>query len=191
MKENRARYVILGLLSHQPMSGYELKKYAGQWISYFWDIGYGQIYPALKDLSKKGLVSIAKSEGKRAEAKTYSLSPAGKEELVKWLKNPKKNEVFRSELLLKLFFSALIEPGFSTDKLEALKTESAKHTKLLKRAVSDLEKNINLNPANPYYMFTAMFGEKYYNMCAKWADEVLRIIRRQNRRILREKKGEE
>jgi DNA-binding PadR family transcriptional regulator len=63
MKENRARYVILGLLSHQPMSGYELKKYAGQWISYFWDIGYGQIYPALKDLGKN-LQSVTGRQGR-------------------------------------------------------------------------------------------------------------------------------
>jgi len=178
MKENRARYVILGLLSHQPMSGYELKKYSTQWISYFWDIGYGQIYPALKEMNREGLVKISASEGKRAEAKTYSLTRTGKEELIKWLKSPKKNEIHRSELLLKLFFSALIEPGFSGGKMKALKEESLKHMQILHGVIADLEKNISMSPQHPYYMFTAMFGERYYKMCADWSDDVLRILSR-------------
>ena len=178
MKENCARFVILGLLSHQPMSGYELKKYSGQWISYFWDIGYGQIYPALKEMSKKGLIKITVSEGKRAESKTYSLTTAGKTELLKWLKSPKKNEVYRSELLLKLFFSALIEPAFSLEKMNALKAESLKHMQILHGAVTDLEKHISASPQHPYYMFTAMFGERYYKMCSEWADDVMRILKK-------------
>jgi DNA-binding PadR family transcriptional regulator len=190
MKENRARFVILGLLSHQPMSGYELKKYSTEWISYFWDIGYGQIYPALKEMSGAGLVEITAAKGKRAESKTYSLTPAGKAELLKWLKSPKKNEVYRSELLLKMFFSALIEPGFSVEKMKALKTESEKHGKILHGAVLDLEKNISVSPDHPYYMFTAMFGERYYKMCGEWADEVLRILGRIKRSAKRRNQRE-
>src|SRR5665811_376801 len=119
MKENRARFVILGLLSHMPMTGYDLKKYSAEWISYFWEIGYGQIYPALKEMNKEGLIKVGgPASGKRAESKLYSLTPAGKEELLKWLKSPKKNEVYRSELLLKMFFSSLIDPVFSVAKVE-------------------------------------------------------------------------
>jgi len=119
LKENKAKYVILGLLSHMPMTGYELKKYSSQWIPYFWDISYGQIYPALKQMHRQGLAAPVadKSKKKRAESKTYSITPAGREELVKWLKNPKLQETHRSELLLKLFFSSRIDTGFTVEKI--------------------------------------------------------------------------
>jgi PadR family transcriptional regulator AphA len=180
MKENRARYVILGLLSHQPMSGYELKKYSTQWIPYFWDISYGQIYPALKQMNTAGLIARAAVpvKGKRAEAKTYVLTDRGRGELKKWLKNPRLNEVHRSELLLKLFFSANIEPGFSAEKISSFKLQALKHGGILDKVVKDLNGQINGNPGHAYFMFTAMFGEMYYKMCADWSDKVLKIIKK-------------
>ncbi len=183
MKENKAKYVILGLLSHMPMTGYELKKYSSSWIPYFWEISYGQIYPSLKQMETGGLIDLAegKIKGKRAESKTYMLTSKGKESLEQWLKDPKQNEVYRSELLLKLFFSSRIPPEVSSEKIRVLKKESLKHRDLLKGEVDKLKEQISLSPDHPYFMFTAMFGEMYYDMCAQWSDKVLRILSRLDR----------
>ena len=53
MKDNNATYVLLGLLSHNPMTGYDIKKSVATRMSYFWDLSYGQIYPTLKATRKK------------------------------------------------------------------------------------------------------------------------------------------
>lgn len=37
MKNNNAKYVVLGLLSHSPMTGYDIKESVATRMSYFWD----------------------------------------------------------------------------------------------------------------------------------------------------------
>ena len=54
---NKTQYAILGFLSFEPMSGYDIQKLAKESIGYFWQEGYGQIYPVLKKLLAHGLVS--------------------------------------------------------------------------------------------------------------------------------------
>lgn len=43
-------YVLLGLLSHEPMTGYEMKKRLDTSLRFFWG---GSIYPTLNSLKKK------------------------------------------------------------------------------------------------------------------------------------------
>ena len=62
VKDNNTRYVLLGLLSHEPLSGYDIKKRIDQSISQFWNVGYGQIYPTLALLEKEGLIERILSE---------------------------------------------------------------------------------------------------------------------------------
>jgi ABC-type antimicrobial peptide transport system permease subunit len=56
-KENKARFVILGLLAHEPMSGYDIKKRIEYSISNFYDISYGQIYPELARMEVANLLT--------------------------------------------------------------------------------------------------------------------------------------
>ena len=37
-------YVLLGLLSHEPMTGYEIKKRLDTTLRFFWGGSYGSIY---------------------------------------------------------------------------------------------------------------------------------------------------
>ena len=47
-QQNTTAYILLGLLSHEPASGYDLKKKIDLMISQFWEVGYGQLYPTLR-----------------------------------------------------------------------------------------------------------------------------------------------
>ena len=49
-------YVILGMVSREPRSGYEIKAAVDSTTRFFWAASYGQIYPELKRLSEAGLV---------------------------------------------------------------------------------------------------------------------------------------
>ena len=44
-KINYTKYIILGLLSGGPMTGYEIRRWVKDMMSYVWDIGYGQYIP--------------------------------------------------------------------------------------------------------------------------------------------------
>jgi PadR family transcriptional regulator AphA len=49
-------YVILGMVSGEPRSGYEIKALVDESTRFFWAASYGQIYPELKRLAEEGLV---------------------------------------------------------------------------------------------------------------------------------------
>ena len=64
-KERKIDRVILGLLSHEPLTGYDIKKRIDTSIRFFWKGSFGSIYPALSDMEKNGL--ITRSEHKEEE----------------------------------------------------------------------------------------------------------------------------
>lgn len=104
MKSEATSFAILGMLSLRPMSGYDLKKAYEQGPAHFWTLNYGQIYPLLERLQRKGRVRGTRAKGPRGK-REYSLTPAGRSELDRWLALQPNQPTFRNEFLLKVFFS--------------------------------------------------------------------------------------
>lgn len=103
-KQNRSRYAILGMLSYQPMSGYDIQKFFAD-IAGFWQESYGQIYPNLRRLLAEGLVSKEVEERNGGPNRhVYSLTAVGQQELHTWLQQTAEPLPVRNELLLKLIF---------------------------------------------------------------------------------------
>ncbi|MDO8122083.1 helix-turn-helix transcriptional regulator [Isoptericola sp. b490] len=79
---------ILGLLQDTPMHGYELRKRLNLMLGSFRALSYGSLYPALRSLADRGLISVVGSaeppphalSGKRAR-NVYELTADGKEHL--------------------------------------------------------------------------------------------------------------
>jgi len=68
-QQYKSRYALLGMLSLQPMSGYDLKKFTEWGTANFWQENYAQIYPMLRQLtacSIKGNPVLSLVEGVRA-----------------------------------------------------------------------------------------------------------------------------
>ena len=55
-KDRKIDLVILGLLSHEDLTGYDIKKQIDSGISFFWKGSFGSIYPALSEMEKSGFV---------------------------------------------------------------------------------------------------------------------------------------
>lgn len=51
--EKKLDCVILGLLSHEDLTGYEIKKRMDTTLKYFWGASYGSIYPTLSELVRR------------------------------------------------------------------------------------------------------------------------------------------
>ena len=51
-KDRKIDMVILGLLSHDDLTGYDIKKQIDRSIRFFWKGSFGSIYPALAELEK-------------------------------------------------------------------------------------------------------------------------------------------
>ena len=99
-KANTTAYIILGLLAHEELSGYDIKKKIDSMIRYFWEVGYGQIYPTLKTLEAEGMIT-KKSAGssKGPEKYLYHITDEGRDALKEWLEIPETKEYTRYEIL--------------------------------------------------------------------------------------------
>ena len=104
---NRRRstpYAILGLLSVEPMSGYDIRKAAAESVGHFWSESFGQIYPALRELTRAGLVRRRTERQAGPDRHVHEITARGRATLARWLLEPPRVTPVRSELLLKLFF---------------------------------------------------------------------------------------
>lgn len=100
------RHAILGLLSIQPMSGYDLKKVIDESVGHFWTADQSQIYRTLTGLVDEGLASreTVVQEG-RPNQHVHSATDLGLAELDRWLVSPLQPQPSREPFLARLFFA--------------------------------------------------------------------------------------
>ena len=98
------------MLTDGEASGYDLKKYFESSFGHFFAAGYGSIYPALASLAAKDLVSCKciPQEGK-PDRKVYSITDAGREQLLSALEKPNPSHKIRSEFLATVCFAHLMQ----------------------------------------------------------------------------------
>ena len=83
------RHAILGLLSVEPMTGYDLLDYFDISAAPFWPAAQPQIYPELRRMEHDGLLSATVApRGKRGKKRIYSVTRQGHAELRRWAKEP-------------------------------------------------------------------------------------------------------
>ena len=75
---NMLEYIILGFLMTKERSGYDLKRCMTQTTSYFFDASFGSIYPALKRLTQKGLVTFREDVDGGKFKKVYRITDSGR-----------------------------------------------------------------------------------------------------------------
>lgn len=118
MELNPTSYVVLGMLRHEPRSGYEIKRTVDNSTRFFWAASYGQIYPELRRLAEAGLVEGEPQATGGRKRTVYRLTAAGRMELRRWLTEPAETFEVRDEGLLKLFFAIDAAPGRAAEILD-------------------------------------------------------------------------
>ena len=100
-------HAILGFLNYRPYSGYDLKKIFDASVRHFWPADQSQIYRTLAQMGEKGWVETeVVPQASRPDRKLYHITPAGLEELRRWLLNPLPPEPNRSADMIQVFFAA-------------------------------------------------------------------------------------
>jgi DNA-binding PadR family transcriptional regulator len=168
--------VLLGLLTIEPMSGYDLGQTIRASIGHFWNESYGQIYPNLKKLAGAGCVvhRTEKQKGK-PDRQIYSITRKGRERLAKWLAVAPQPEIPRNELLLKLFFGRQASPEISIEHVRRmLESEGA-----VLRKIGQIAEEVGRNkqyPDAPYWMMAVRFGQLELDAHLRWAQETLTAL---------------
>ena len=173
-KTNKTDFALLGILNIEPMSGYDIRSFIRESIGYFWQESYGQIYPALKRLHSRRLVSKKKAKQSRGPAKfVYSLTPRGKAALVKWLASEPEPETVRIELLLKLFFGTTGNRRDQIGHLESLLARQRERFAQFDHVEREVLPLYVSNPSYSYWRSTLRYGQRLTEARAAWCEETL------------------
>jgi DNA-binding PadR family transcriptional regulator len=164
-------YVILGMVSREARSGYEIKAAVDESTRFFWAASYGQIYPELKRLSKAGLlegVDAPRGERKRT---IYAITDAGMAALKDWLRQPPQTSEMREEGLLKLFFSGVLPPE---EALATLRVMRERRLELAERLRGMEPETLEKDPFSLMVLQGGIeFNEWFADWCERMEDRLL------------------
>lgn len=174
--EKKIDCVILGLLSHEELTGYEIKKRMDTTLKYFWSASYGSIYPALSDLVNRGLATRREDTKNKRNKLIYTITENGRDYLKKWLSLSVEKDELRYETLLKLFFGKESGEKQALIHIEAFEKKIEEELPYLLYAETILNKSLNEDAAHKYYLLTVKFGIKTYRTYLEWCKESKKLL---------------
>jgi PadR family transcriptional regulator AphA len=177
MELSSTAYVILGMLRRGPRTGYEIKAAVDDSTRFFWAASYGQIYPELKQLAEAGLVKGESSPQGGRKRTVYTLTPAGRKELRRWLKQPPETFELRDEGLLKLFFAGGASPESAAAALAAKRRYHEDKIAQL-RAIEPLARD----SSDPYPYMVLRHGIELSDWTVDWCKRAERELSRTTER---------
>ncbi|MFT4414334.1 PadR family transcriptional regulator [Fredinandcohnia humi] len=172
-------YAILGLLSYEDMTGYDIKSSFDNSIQCIWPAHLSQIYRDLGSLESKGWVhSRIETQETRPDRKVYSISDQGKKELLQWLHKMPKNfdSVVRDEMALRTFFGSKIDKEDLILQLKMLINEK-RETLLFLEETSEKIKNTPYDSEKMYWLFSLRKGYKIAEAELEWAEECIKELK--------------
>jgi len=133
-------YGILGFLSANNLSGYDIKKLFDISAAYFWPADQAQIYRSLKKLEDSGFVKVNSVErAARPRKKLYEITDSGREALRAWLLSTQRSDFStHSSFLLQFFFSGTLS---KEEQLKFLDTQLVINRGILKQLRDELINN--------------------------------------------------
>jgi len=174
------KYILLGFLNYQPMTGYDLKQTLDHSISHFWHAYHSQIYTTLRQMEADGLVVsefvYAESQPDR---RVYSLTDAGRAEFQSWLdQSLTEMSPIKEELLVRLFFSARRDKKSVLAELY-LQRELHQKKRLEYQNIANgvIEKNVETMPDLTedavFWKMTLKMGIGYEEMYLAWLNQTI------------------
>ena len=174
--EKKLDCVILGLLSHEDLTGYEIKRRMDTTLKYFWGASFGSIYPTLNQLVEQGLAIRRDGTDGGRKRLVYSITEEGHAYLRAWLGQPAQRDELRCETLLKLFFGQDGGEEQALEHVEAFERRALADLPRLEHARQVLS-SADSDEAHRYYLLTVEFGIKTYNAHLDWCREAKALLR--------------
>ena len=176
------KYVLMGALSYQPLTGYQLKQFVDSSTQHFWFAQTSQIYRTLDSLEAENLlISEIQEQDTRPDRRLYHLTETGHANLKAWLRDP-MTEIAptKDALLVRLFFAAQID---KETVLTQLRLQRSLHLKQLTlyHQISELiqkssEERPHLQRDALMWDITRRNGELIEEAYVKWLNEAIERI---------------
>lgn len=175
-KGAKTPFVILGILSFGPGSGYKIKKDIDRGIGFFWNESYGQLYPALKDLLAKEWIVKEESDGAQRtsrEKTTFQITNKGREALQGWISEEVCEQPIRDELLLKTFLGSQTKSSVIVTHLQKALEKYRESLEKFTGLINWLSHEFSESPHLPYWLITADRGYILTKAKIEWAEKAL------------------
>lgn len=160
---------VLGALSVEPMTGYEIRQAIAAVLGHFWHESFGQIYPCLAELERDGLVATA--PGDRPRSSKYELSDAGRARLAELLAEPPIPQPPRNGVLLRVFFGAALAPGVLAQLLDEQEAAARERLATFEGIRAQMAGEPQYADHAPYWEATLRAGELASEAALQWVTE--------------------
>jgi len=184
------KHGLLGFLSDQEMSGYDLEKLFNSSIGNFWNAKISQVYRDLHDMERMGwVISSEIVQTDRPNKRNFKITDTGQKELENWLLNYnlKKDFIFRIGILMRTYFAAKIPKEKTISLLNRFSIACRNAMDGLKNIDDELKQHCDANSMEMLYTnATLSYGKKYYKMQIDWCTETIENLR--NKTYKKEKK---
>lgn len=176
------KHGILGLINYQEMTGYEIMQTFRDSLNYFWKAQTSQIYRELQTLENKGWIdkTVVPQQGK-PDKNVYSITDAGRSELLRWLSEDDPGMNSRFPLLMKVFFMGEQSREESIRYFRGLKSYCSlfleslasvpEQIKAYSAYIDDREKAL-------YWDMTVEYGRRIMLMNMEWAQSCIKRLER-------------
>ena len=170
------RHLILGLLTQQPMSGYDIKRFLKS-LSWLVDSpSFGSIYPTLRALQQDGLVTMEEVLRQRKQPrKIYTITEAGRQALREWVDLPTSPDVSLKAFLMRLILAGSFSHTGLIAHLQRRRSQIAVHYATLKQIAETLDEM-----AEPGQRLTFDYGLALATVELAWLDSKLELLSQQS-----------
>jgi DNA-binding PadR family transcriptional regulator len=176
------KHALLGLLTYQPMTGYELKQFFDSTVKHFWNAELSQIYPTLKALEEAGFVDMQVDvQANRPNRKVYRITEGGRDEFQRWAREPMVASDLRDAFMIKVFFGTELP---AEDMLVLLRRQMEEHQKALAYDETVMRERIRHGSSEKhfskkhglYWTLTLEMSMAYRRAYIQWCEDSMRML---------------
>ncbi len=174
-------FAVLGFLNYHPYTGYDLKKIFDTSVQHFWHADQSQIYRTLARLTEQGYVRMEKvPQDDRPGRKVYTITEAGRSELISWLSAPPPMGEPHSSSLVQVFFAGNLSDEEILAKFESfagLMRLVLERYEQVPDQLAPYQKEINSPRQYFFWMLTLENGITNLRASLEWAERVIERLK--------------
>ncbi len=177
------KYVLLGALSYQPLTGYQLKQFVDNTTKHFWFAQTSQIYRTLKEIEEAKLaVSEVQEQDKRPDRRLYHITQTGRDDLKAWLIQPMTTvEPTKDALVIRLFFAKQMDKDSLLTQLKLQRTLHQQQlllyrTEIIQQIETSRAQHPELDRDAQFWDMARRNGELAEEYYIRWLDETIQRI---------------
>ncbi|MTJ08362.1 MULTISPECIES: PadR family transcriptional regulator [unclassified Anabaena] len=167
-------HAIASILLQSPRTGYDLSKEFNEKVSCYWQATSQQIYRELARMQEKDWVEVeVLPQSVRPDKKIYSLTDAGRQELISWITEPSEATAIREELLVKVRSGFIVSEDILIREVERRKQFHQQKLESYRSRELEFGDPDHLSRPQRHIYLTLRCGIRYETMWIEWCDEAI------------------